>query len=103
FDRTQPHLDRRLIAPKIGEFGVELLEQLVGEFRSVAHRLILPPKRYQVHERLSAPVGRRRAAAAGGGGRGGAAAPDRRGRNARRNRGSRGSPCRRRSGNRARR
>ncbi len=52
---------------------------------------------------LSARAGRRRGVAASDGGRGGAAVPDRRDRNARRNRGSPGSPCHHKSGNRARR
>ena len=52
--------------------------------------------------RFSARADRRKAAAEGGGARRAAAAPDRPGRNAPRNRGSRGSPARRRNGNPAR-
>jgi hypothetical protein len=64
---------------------------------SEARRAKTPPPN------LSVRAGRRRGVAASGGGRGEAAVPDRHDRNARRNRGSPGSPCRHKSGNRARR
>jgi hypothetical protein len=51
---------------------------------------------------VSAPLARQRAGAAGGGGCRAGAAPDKRGRNAPRNRGSRGSPFPRRNGSPAR-
>ncbi len=64
---------------------------------SEARRAKTPPPN------LSVRAGRRRGVAASGGGRGEAAVPDRHDRNARRNRGSPGSPCHHKSGNRARR
>lgn len=60
------------------------------------------PGRCKAQRWISVPAGRRRAAGAVGGDRGGGAAPDRRGRNARRNTGSPDSPFRRRNGSRAR-
>ncbi len=93
--RKRPH-------PRAGS-GLFSTEPVMGEAHDVGRgfwpRRPGGPLAASLRLGLSGRAGRRTASAGAGGDHGAAAAPDRHGRNVRRNKGNRGSPSRRRSGN----